>query len=141
MCQDETLLKNLVVWGSLWVILGLVFEPFGGGIKKDNSTLSYYFLTSGLAYYLLVFFTIWIDILKKKPVFNLLINNGQNPMIAYVGMYNLIIPILYLTHLFPWLKEITASSNWWGLALACGQTLILALIVSFFTRKKLFWRT
>ena len=139
--HDEKLLKNLVVWGSIWVILGLVFEPFGGGIKKDNSTLSYYFLTSGLAYYMLLFFTIWIDILKKKKIFNLLINNGQNPMIAYVGMMNLIVPILYITHLFPWLKDIADPYRWPGFLLACAQTLILALVVAFFTRKKIFWRT
>ncbi|MCF7832929.1 MAG: DUF5009 domain-containing protein [Candidatus Marinimicrobia bacterium] len=138
---DDKLLKNLVMWGSLWIVLGLIFEPFGGGIKKDNSTLSYYFLTSGLAYYMLLFFAIWIDLLKKKSIFNLLIRNGQNPMIAYVGMMNLIVPILYITHLFPWLKDITAPYPWVGFMIACAQTLILALIVAIFTRKKLFWRT
>jgi predicted acyltransferase len=139
--NDEKLLKKLVVWGSMWLILGLIFEPFGGGIKKDNSTLSYYFLTAGLAYYMLVFFSIWIDILKKKSIFNLLIQNGQNPMIAYVGMMNLLVPVLYISFIFPWLKDITHPYPWVGFLLSCAQTLILALIVGFFTRKKLFWRT
>jgi len=139
--RDEKFLKDLVIWGSLWIILGLVFEPFGGGIKKDNSTLSYYFLISGLAYYMLIFFAIWIDIMKKKRGFSLLILNGQNPMIAYVGMMNLVVPILYISHIFPWLKDVTSPYPWVGFLLACTQTLILALIVSLFTRKKLFWRT
>ena len=30
-------------------MLGLVFESYEGGIKKDHPTLSYYFITSGLA--------------------------------------------------------------------------------------------
>ncbi|MFA6617575.1 MAG: DUF5009 domain-containing protein [Candidatus Neomarinimicrobiota bacterium] len=139
--KDEILLKNLIVWGSMWVILGLVFEPFGGGIKKDNSTLSYYFLTSGLAYYMLVFFTIMIDIFKKKNIFKILIQNGQNPMIAYVGMMNLLVPLLYISFIFPWLKNISMPYPWLGFLLACVQTLGLAFIVGFFTRNKLFWRT
>lgn len=139
--SNEKLLKNLIVWGSMWLILGLIFEPFGGGIKKDNSTLSYYFLTTGLAYYMLILFVIWIDMLKKQTLFNLLIHNGQNPMIAYVGMMNLIIPILYLVHIFPWLKDITQAYPWLGFLLSFSQMLLLALIVAFFTRKRLFWRT
>lgn len=138
---DERFLKSMVVWGSAWILIGLVLEPFGGGIKKDNSTLSYYFLTSGLACMMIVFLSIWIDILKKKACFKLLIHNGQNPMIAYVGMMNLLVPLLYITHAFPVLKDLTAPFPWLGFLLALGQTLLLALIVSFFTRKKIFWRT
>jgi hypothetical protein len=62
-------------------------------------------------------------------------------MIAYVGMMNLIVPVLYISHVFPWLKDVTAPYPWIGFLLACAQTLILALLVALFTRKKLFWRT
>ncbi len=35
-------------WGVSWLLLGLVFKPYEGGIKKDHATVSYYFLITGL---------------------------------------------------------------------------------------------
>jgi hypothetical protein len=138
--ETEKLLRQFVLWGGYWLILGLLFEPFEGGIKKDHSTLSYYFVTSGLAFYLLTFFTVLIDGFKKQKWVNLLILNGQNPMIAYVGMANFIWPVLHLTGI----KNLAGgifSTPWTAFIWSVIETTLLALFVSALTRKKLFWKT
>ena len=47
--DTERLYKSLFTWAIYWLILGLFFEPYEGGIRKDKATVSYYFVTSGLA--------------------------------------------------------------------------------------------
>jgi len=138
--EIEALIKTLLGWGIYWLLLGLIFEPYEGGIKKDHPTLSYYFVTTGLSIFLLIAFAVLIDIFKKKGWFQILIDNGQNPMIAYVGFANFIWPILALTGLEEIFLKMTPTP-WLGFLRGVFYTLLLALMVSFFTRRKIFWRT
>jgi predicted acyltransferase len=138
--ETEGFIRQLILWGSYWLVLGLLFEPFEGGIKKDHSTLSYYFVTSGLAFYLMTFFTVLIDGFKKQRWVNILILNGRNPMIAYVGMANFIWPVLHLTGI----KSLAGgifTTPWSGFLWSVIETMLLALFVSALARKKLFWKT
>ncbi len=138
--EIEALIKTLLGWGIYWLLLGLVFEPYEGGIKKDHPTLSYYFVTTGLSIFLLIVFAVLIDIFKKRGWLQILIDNGQNPMIAYVGFANFIWPILALTGLEEIFLKMTPTP-WLGFLRGVFYTLLLALMVSFFTRRKIFWRT
>lgn len=138
--ETEKFLKNIYMWGVYWLVLGLFFEPFEGGIKKDPSTMSYYFVTTGLAIFLMIAFTIIIDIFNIKRGLNFLIENGQNPMIAYVGYSNCICPLLMLTMLNSVIEPIL-STPWLGFVYAVIKTSLLAVLVSFFTKRKIFWRT
>jgi len=70
----------------------------------------------------------------------LLIDNGQNPMIAYAGVNNFIIPILSLTGLMK-LLNMMAITPWLGFLKGLIITILLALFVSLCTRLKIFWRT
>ena len=70
----------------------------------------------------------------------LLIENGQNPMIAYAGINNLVIPVLPLTSVNQFLSSLV-SSPWLGFVHGAIITLLLALSVSFFTKRNIFWRT
>ncbi|MBU2446590.1 MAG: DUF5009 domain-containing protein [Bacteroidetes bacterium] len=138
--ETEKLYKGLFTWAAFWLILGLTFEPYEGGIKKDKATMSYYFITSGLAICTYIFFSIIIDVFKKRKWVQLLIDNGQNPMIAYAGINNFIIPLLAVTsatQLLDWM----AVSPWLGFLKGFIITLLLALFVSLCTKKKIFWRT
>ncbi|MGB3509073.1 MAG: DUF5009 domain-containing protein [Microcoleaceae cyanobacterium] len=138
--QMENLLNKLYSWGVYWLALGLAFEPFQGGIKKDSATLSYFFITTGMSIFLLIMLMIIRDYFQHKKFLGILIYNGQNPMIAYVVFGNLLLPILKLTG---WHEEIAEVSQtpWAGFGLAVIYTLIVALIVTIFSRLKLFWRT
>jgi len=136
----ERLFRRLFNWAIYWLMLGLVFEPFEGGIKKDHPTMSYYFVTSGLAICVLICLTIVADVYGRGRSLRLLTDNGQNPMIAYAGINNLILPLLGLTSLDRLLSTLD-TSPWLGFVRAAGVTLLLALSVSLFTRLKVFWRT
>lgn len=136
----ERLFKSLFQWAIYWIVLGLFFEPYEGGIKKDKATMSYYFITSGLAICLYIAFAVVIDVFKKRRYLQLLIDNGQNPMIAYAGVNNFIIPLLGITSLLSLSSEL-AVTPWLGFLRGLAITLLLALFVQFCTKKKIFWRT
>ena len=146
----ERLLRGFLGWAAYWLLLGLFFEPYEGGIKKDWATMSYYFVTSGMAIILMIGFMILIDILKVKSLLlRLTISNGQNPMIAYVALSNFISPVLILTGLIkvvdyvfePSFLEKSALFPWIGFLKGCFLTFLLMCVVHFFTKRKIFWRT
>jgi predicted acyltransferase len=138
--ETERLFHKLFNWAIYWLVLGLIFEPYEGGIKKDHPTLSYYFVTSGLAICVFIGFSILIDVFAQKRWLRLLIDNGQNPMIAYAGINNFITPVLALVGADTLLTHF-ATTPWRGFWKGAIITLLMALTVSFLTRRKIFWRT
>ncbi|MGA9452252.1 MAG: DUF5009 domain-containing protein [Verrucomicrobiia bacterium] len=138
--DTERLYQKLFHWAIYWLVLGLIFEPYEGGIKKDHPTLSYYFVTSGLAICTLIGFSILIDVFQQKRWLRLLIDNGQNPMIAYAGINNFITPVLALAGADRLLSA-WATTPWRGFGKGVIITLLMAATVSFLTRRKIFWRT
>jgi predicted acyltransferase len=138
--DTERLYQKLFHWAIYWLVLGLIFEPYEGGIKKDHPTLSYYFVTSGLAICTLIGFSILIDVFRQKRWLRLLIDNGQNPMIAYAGINNFITPVLALIGADRLLSAF-ANTPWRGFWKGVIITLLMAVTVSVLTRRKIFWRT
>ena len=138
--ETEKLFHKLFNWAIYWLVLGLILEPYEGGIKKDHPTLSYYFVTSGLAICVFIGFSILIDVFAQKRWLRLLIDNGQNPMIAYAGINNFITPFLALVGADKLLSAF-ATTPWRGFWKGAIITLLMALTVSFLTRRKIFWRT
>jgi len=134
------LLRRLYTWGVLWLMVGLVFEAYEGGIKKDRPTMSYYFVTSGLAIFALVFFTVLIEVFRAGRWLWLLIDSGQNPMIAYAGVRNFVAPVFHLTGLEAWLGRVLATP-WLGVLRGLIKTLALSAAVSICTRLRVYWRT
>lgn len=147
----ERFLRELVRWGSFWLLIGIFFEPVDGGIRKTPSNMSYYFVSLGLSILLLLAFTVWIDLLRKERWFRVVIDNGQNPMLAYVGINNLMEPLVYAA--MPLLAVLTGagmkltgafasiSMPWYLFCWAVFKTALLALLVSALTRLKIVWRT
>jgi hypothetical protein len=136
----ERLFRSLVAWGSYWLLLGLFFEAYEGGIKKDHPTMSYYFVTAGLATFTYVAFSVVADRFKKPAAIRLLSENGQNPMIAYIGAANLVLPILALTSTDSLLEPLLRSP-WTGFLRGVIITMCVAIATQVFTRFRLFWRT
>ena len=134
------LLRQLIGYGIFFLLLGLALEPFEGGIRKDRGTLSYYFVTSGLAFFSISALHIVLDLAKRQFGFKLLIASGQNPLVAYAGVNGLLIPLLALTGLGSAIAAFT-SSPWLGAARALGYTLLLAAFAAFCTRRKFILRT
>lgn len=138
--STEVFLNKLYSWGFYWLILGLAFEPFQGGIKKDSATYSYFFVTLAMAIFSLIVLTILVDIFQQKKLLYFAIYNGQNPMLAYVVFGNLLLPILKLTELHPALVEMT-QTPWLGFLRGVAYTAMVGYLVTIFSRLKVFWRT
>jgi len=132
--------KRLFETGAFFLLLGLCFEPFQGGIKKDPATFSYFFVTSGLAFMALLFFNIICDYFKCLRSTRFLILSGQNPMIAYVACDLLIYPILHLTNLYSLLHYFYTNA-WLGLIHGIILTTITVMVTMFCSKKKWYWRT
>jgi hypothetical protein len=132
--------NKLFIIGAYSLILGLVLEAYEGGIRKDQSTYSYYFVTSGLAFFAVLFFSVICDYFKCIKITRFLVLAGQNPMIAYVTTALVVLPILTLltvTDHFDIFKEGAFMGFLQGLIL----TTLAILITMFFSKIKLFWRT
>jgi predicted acyltransferase len=102
--------------------------------------MSYYFVTVGLAICVLIAFTILLDVLRRRRWAALLIDNGQNPMIAYAAINNLILSLFVLTSIETLLSSM-AASPWMGFVKGLVITLAVGVFVSACTRSKIFWRS
>ena len=137
---EQLLWKKLFVVGSCILMLGLFFEAFEGGIRKDYATYSYYLVTSGLAFMALIAFSITCDYYKWTRALNFLIMPGQNPMIAYVAPNMLVMPVLSLLGVAHYLGLLD-ENPWLGFLKGLIITSLVTLTAMFFTRIKWFWRT
>jgi predicted acyltransferase len=138
--DTEHAIETIYVWACYWLILGLAFEPYQGGIKKDSATMSYFFVTTAISIFILIALIVIINIFQQKRWLQLLIDNGKNPMLAYVAFGNLLWPILELTGWQRQIDEMT-KTPWPGFFKGLIYTSIIAILVSLCTRLKLFWKT
>lgn len=136
----ERLVRSLIGWGVLWLAIGLIFEPYEGGIKKDKSTLSYYFVTSGLAFFSLAALTLCFERLRAGKPLTLLSATGRNPMLAYAAIRSLLRPLVHLSGLESWVASLSLTA-WQGAGYAAAKTLALAVVVGLFTRMRVQWRS
>ena len=126
--------------GAYLLLLGLCFEPFQEGIKKDPATFSYFFVTSGLAFLALLFLSIVCDYFRCVRSSRFLVMSGQNPMIAYVVGDLFIMPLANILGLASLLSYFQQNA-WLGFLQGVIITSLAVLVTMFFTKIKWFWRT
>jgi predicted acyltransferase len=136
----ENLYKQLAAAGTYLLLLGLFFEAFEGGIKKDPSTYSYYFVTSGLAFYTLLVFTIMSKRKYISSFSSYLSLNGKNPMVAYVAGNLVLLPLMSLTNIKPFWDAMN-QNFFMGLLKGILFTALASVITIIFVRKNWFWKT
>jgi hypothetical protein len=136
----EQILSTFFQWSVVLTVIGLLFEPFEGGIKKDPSTLSYYFLTGGLAITTLIACMIAIDRFRWERPLHLFVASGQNPLVAYAGINNFIRPLLGLTGL-GLLLDAMFPTPWLGVIKGIIVTSLVSATAVVFTKFKVFLKT
>lgn len=139
-CSIPAAYQKIVQLGLFLLILGLFFEPYEGGIKKDPSTYSYYFICSGMALLLIFSFLLLEAGGYLKKIFIWMAKVGQNPMIAYTTGNLLLIPLLSISNLEQTLNLLN-QNPWLGLSRGLIFTGVVALITVFFTNRRIFWKT
>lgn len=140
--SESSSYRRIGSFGLLMLAIGLAMEPLGGGIRKDPTTISYFFVTGGLACWGLLFFnalergTAW----PSKAVLQSFAVAGANPMIAYIAITNLVPGVARLSGIHGWANEQPWSP--WGFAgYGLAQTVAVGIVAAVCTRSKIFMRT
>lgn len=137
----SSFMRKSLNWSYFWLFLGLIFEPYEGGIKKDVATMSYFFVTSGLAGLLLLAFKIWFESYRFSRIMAFLPKVGQNPMLGYVAVTYLIVPLLGLTGLLTYLKQWSLTGILPGLVKGGALTSLMVIVTYYSVKIKYFWKT
>ncbi len=137
---ESLFLHRLFMAGAYLLILGLSFESFEGGIKKDPSTYSYYFVCSGLAFIMLLVFEGLRGLRFISGAVSFLSIQGQNPMVAYVAGSLLLFPLMTITGIKPYWDAMNQNA-WMGFSKGVIFTGLVALITYLFVKSRWFWRT
>ncbi len=126
--------------GTWLLLLGLFFEAYEGGIKKDPSTYSYYFVNSGLAFFMMIALYGCQFGKAGSVVISYLSLNGKNPMVAYVTGNLLLLPLLHLSGAMQ--VYIAMQKNiFTGFLSGVLFTGIVSLVTVFFTKRGWLWKT
>lgn len=153
--KKPTRLTFLGFLGTALYLIGTTLEPIGGGIRKDSTTISYFFVTAGLACWLFLSLVLIEELRKSKknespeessnprvenfkPGFLALV--GANPMIGYIVITNLAYGLVRVTGLNDWVGG-QAWSPWGFAAYGLFQTLLVGIITAGFTKARVFMRT
>lgn len=136
--EGEKVVQKLFAWSALWLLVGLVLEPFEGGIHKTPDTLSYYFTVMGLAGMLLVSFFGVVDLMRRRRIAATLIDVGHNPLLCYV-LFSVF--LTSLLELISPLRGVLEASPWQSILRSIIETALVVLIVRWMSRRKIFWRT
>jgi hypothetical protein len=135
--DSERLVRDLCRWGALWLVLGMLLEPFEGGIKKVPGTLGYYFSTVGNTLMLLGSLCALAELLGQRRWLRPLIEIGQNPLLAYVIFTLFLEQIL---DLIPGMDELLVGSPTQLMLRSLLSVGLVALLVRELTRQRVFWR-
>lgn len=133
--------KKWIRFSFLLLIAGILVEPTEGGIKKDPATLSYIFTTSGLGGLLLLACKMSSLYAPVSHSLKWLVKTGQNPMVGYVAVAFVIVPLLQLSHTLQPLDIWGASSAFGALSRGILLTTLMVLLTKISVTYKLFWKT
>jgi predicted acyltransferase len=125
--------------GTYLLLLGLCLEPYEGGIKKDPSTFSYYFITTGFGFWALYLMKELLVVKPMAGVLQFLTSVGRNPLVAYATGSLLVLPVFSLIgfsqHWNSW-----ALHPWQGFLKGLIFTLLVSWITLICNRFKIYWR-
>lgn len=138
--SNKKLVEQFFYAGTFSLLLGLTFEAYEGGIKKDFSTYSYYFVSVGLAFFSFLVLAIFQSFVILKPMHQFMVRSGQNPMMAYVSGSLLLLPIMHLVGISDYWDKMN-SSFMMGFLKGLLFTLFACAITIPFTKKGLVWKS
>ncbi|MFW5725397.1 MAG: DUF5009 domain-containing protein [Bacteroidota bacterium] len=139
--KNQVHTRNLLLWSIFWLLLGLVFEAYEGGIKKDHSTISYFFLTSGLAGFSILVIKMFEPIFRPGQVLGFAALTGMNPILGYVAAAYLVMPLLFFVHILPWMDQWHTLWPWLGVLRGIILTGFMVVVTVISVKQKYFWKT
>jgi predicted acyltransferase len=138
--SNKVLIEQFFYAGIFSLLLGLSFEAYEGGIKKDFSTYSYYFVTVGLAFFSFIIIAVIQSFTIANPIHRFMVLSGQNPMMAYVSGSLLLLPLMHLTGINHYWDGMNGSF-FMGFLKGLLFTLLACGITFPFTKKGMVWKS
>jgi predicted acyltransferase len=138
-CHMSDAMRQMAAWGTVLILIGILLDPQAGGIKKDSANLSYFFTTSGLAFWMVI---AWSEITKNAlgaRIWQPLAQVGQNPILGYVAITNFVPAFIRLTGIHPWVGG-QGWDPWMMAGYGLFQTLLVAIICAIAARFKFYLR-
>lgn len=128
--------KNKIFYVGVFILFcGLLMEPFQEGVKKDPSTLSYFFISSGLAF-ILIYAFMYMNTSKLEVYMSPIKTLGKNALMAYFIAGFLIIPLFNLSGFTVFFGQETLFL----ILKAVLVTFLSGALVYFLTKKGFFWK-
>lgn len=137
--SEQPLLKALFALGVVLFFIGLLAEPLEGGIKKDHATISYFFVTGGLASFVLVA-ALALE-MRFGIRFRALEAAGANPMFAYTASGYLITPVAALCALLPLIDKFGHLTPWCSFGRGVLFAVLVVTVTYPFTHKNYYWKS
>lgn len=135
--------RDMVAWGSLLLLIGLLFESHNGGIRKDTATASYFFTTAGLAFWAMLALLQVEGQKWWKRFGDFLAGTGMNPMLGYIAISLLVIGLVMATGLDKWLVDLRTEYHydpWWLVLYAAAQCWIVGRVCMYANKRGFFLR-
>jgi predicted acyltransferase len=138
--EKEKVVSQCFHWGAGFLVIGLLLEPFGGGIKKDHATLSYFLVTPGLGFMMVGSLTSLFDLVRAGRWMRTISQCGANPIFGYLATTNLVGALSALLYYGPFISN--RFTDPWTLAFLQGgvMTATVAIVTAAFTRRGWFLR-
>lgn len=136
---EKPLLKSLMAITTVLLFIGLLAEPLEGGIKKDHATISYFFVTGGMACAVLIF-ALALE-LRFGVRFKALEACGANPMFAYTASGYLITPVAVLTTLSTAIEWFAGLGPWYAFGRGVLFAVLVIAVTYPLTRKNYYWKS
>lgn len=122
------------------LLLGLILEAHEGGVKKDPSTFSYYFITAALAIYTWISLTVLQTATWGNKLVTTTAAIGANPLVAYVAGSLLLLPILHITGGITYFNALN-TTPFIGFVKGVLFTSLVCLLAIIYTKRNRFWKT
>ena len=131
----------VIFLAAILLILGLLLDPYEGGIKKVPATFSYCFTMGGISIFLLLFFHYLCRLLPGSFFVRTFSGAGANPLLSYVAFSFFVMPVLNLTFLVGIYRAAYPTGDpWLGVFRAFVIVLITMYLVSLLSRRGVYWR-
>lgn len=123
------------------IFLGVVMEPYNGGIKKVPCTIQYCFATGGMAMMLLVVADYICSRFPASFLTGLFDKAGKNPLMCYIAFDSMLLPLMKVTGaVYLYRLAYPQDIHILGFLRSVVAVLFTMWIVGLFTKRKIFWK-
>lgn len=135
--------RDMMAWGSVLLVIGLLLENHNGGIRKDTATASYFFTTAGLAFWAMLALLQAEGQRWWRRFGGFCAETGKNPMLGYIAISLFVIGLVMATGLDDWLVQLRDTYHydpWWLVLYAFAQVWVVGKVCQVANRHNFYLR-